>query len=62
MFPKEIPSMPPPRKVEFCIELILGSNPISTALCRMAPAELKKLKMQLDKLLEKGYIRPNTSP
>ena len=27
----------------------------------MAPAELKELKTQLDELLEKGYIKPNTS-
>ena len=28
----------------------------------MAPAELKELKEQLRDLLEKGFIRPSTSP
>ena len=28
----------------------------------MAPVELKELKLQLQKLLEKGFIRPSVSP
>jgi hypothetical protein len=28
----------------------------------MAPSELKKLKEQLQELLDKGFIRPNSSP
>ena len=42
VFPDEIPSIPPLREVEFCIGLTPGATPISKALYRMAPAELKE--------------------
>ena len=29
---------------------------------RMAPVELQELKVQIQKLLNKGFIRPSTSP
>nr|GFD49266.1 putative reverse transcriptase domain, aspartic peptidase domain protein [Tanacetum cinerariifolium] len=58
VFPGELPGIPPVREVEFNIELILGSKPISKALYRMAPIELKELKDQLQELLERGFIRP----
>ncbi|XP_021726632.1 uncharacterized protein LOC110693769 [Chenopodium quinoa] len=58
----EIPGMPPVRDVEFIIDLVPGTVPISKAPHRMAPAELRELKIQLDDLLEKGYIRPSSSP
>jgi len=48
--------------MKFYIDLILGANPISKAPYRMARAKLKELKTQLDELLEKDYIKPNTSP
>ena len=62
VFLKEIPRMPPPTGAEFCIDLVPGATPISKAPYRMAPAELKELKTQLDELLEKGYIRSSTFP
>ncbi|XP_074277131.1 uncharacterized protein LOC141600780 [Silene latifolia] len=62
VFPEEISGIPPYREVEFTIELVPGSTPISKAPYRMAPAELKELKKQLDELLEKGYIKPSTLP
>jgi len=62
VFPDEIQDMPPLREMEFCIDLTPGATPISKAPYWMAPAELKELKTQLEELLEKGYIRPNTSP
>ena len=62
VFPEEIPGMPPQRELDFPIDLIPGSAPISKAPYRMAPAELQELKKQLDELLEKGYIRPSVSP
>jgi len=49
---KEIPGMPPPREVEFCIEHIPGSTPISRAPYRMVLTELKELRTQLDELLK----------
>ena len=45
VFPKEIPGLPPIRKVEFTIELLPGTKPISIAPYRMAPAELGELKL-----------------
>jgi len=54
--------MPPLREVEFCIDLTPGATPISKAPYRIALAELKELKAQLEELLEKGYIRPSTAP
>ena len=62
VFPEELPGMPPKRKVEFAIELIPGTAPISKRVYRVSGPELVELKKQIDKLLEKGYIRPNTSP
>nr|GFB62857.1 putative reverse transcriptase domain-containing protein [Tanacetum cinerariifolium] len=62
VFPDELPGIPPVREVEFYIELIPGSEPISRAPYRMAPIELKELKDQLQKLLERGFIRPSVSP
>ncbi|KAL0559551.1 hypothetical protein IC582_004165 [Cucumis melo] len=62
VFPEELPGLPPHREVEFAIELEPGTVPISRAPYRMAPAELKELKVQLQELLDKGLIRPSVSP
>jgi hypothetical protein len=62
VFPEELPGMPPKRKVEFAIELIPGTTPISKRAYRVSIPELVELKKQIDELLEKGYIRPSTSP
>ncbi|KAL0534025.1 hypothetical protein IC582_028302 [Cucumis melo] len=62
VFPEELPGLPPHREVEFAIELEPGTVPISRAPYRMAPAELKELKVQLQELLDKGFIRPSLSP
>ena len=62
VFPNDLPGMPPDRNVEFVIELQLGTAPISRRPYRMPPNELAELKKQLQELLDKGYIRPSTSP
>ncbi|KAL0533872.1 hypothetical protein IC582_028143 [Cucumis melo] len=62
VFPEELPGLPPHREIEFAIELEPGTVPISRAPHRMAPAELKELKVQLQELLDKGFIRPSVSP
>ncbi|KAL4016982.1 hypothetical protein IC575_024653 [Cucumis melo] len=62
VFPEELPGLPPHREVEFAIELEPGTVPISRAPYRMAPAELKELKVQLQELLDKGFIRLRVSP
>jgi hypothetical protein len=54
--------MPPDRDIEFAIELQPGMAPISKRPYRMPPAELAELKKQLQELLDKGFIRPSTSP
>ncbi|KAA3484354.1 DNA/RNA polymerases superfamily protein [Gossypium australe] len=51
VFPEELPGLPPIREVEFAIELVLGTSPISIAPYRMAPTELKELKPQLQELI-----------
>ena len=62
VFPEDIPGLPPPREVEFSIELMPGTGPISIAPYRMSPLELSELKKQLEELLEKGFVRPSVSP
>ncbi|GKV24897.1 hypothetical protein SLEP1_g34439 [Rubroshorea leprosula] len=62
VFPEDLPSLPPDKEVEFAIDLVLGTGPISKAPYRMAPIELKELKVQLEELLEKGFIHPSVSP
>ncbi|TYK23903.1 ty3-gypsy retrotransposon protein [Cucumis melo var. makuwa] len=62
VFPDELPGLPPPREIDFTIELESGTASISRAPYRMAPAELKELKVQLQELLDKGFIRPSVSP
>ncbi|XP_050915053.1 uncharacterized protein LOC127130009 [Lathyrus oleraceus] len=59
VFPDEVNDFPPERKVEFTIDLIPGTSPISMAPCRMSPSELKELKSQLEDLFDKRFIRPN---
>ncbi|KAG8491072.1 hypothetical protein CXB51_014218 [Gossypium anomalum] len=62
VFPEEFPGLPPVREVEFGIELIPGTTPISIAPYRMAPTELKELKSQLQELTDKGFVRPSFLP
>ncbi|WVZ98502.1 LOW QUALITY PROTEIN: hypothetical protein U9M48_043936 [Paspalum notatum var. saurae] len=62
VFPEELPGLPPDREVEFSIELVPGTAPVSRRPYRMAPDELKELKIQLQEQLDKGFIRPNSSP
>ena len=62
MFPEELPGLPPQREIEFAIDIVLGATPASITPYRIAPLELKELKLQLQELLEKGFIRPSVSP
>ncbi|WVZ94154.1 hypothetical protein U9M48_040084 [Paspalum notatum var. saurae] len=54
--------MPPDRHVEFLIELLPGTAPIASRQYRMPPVEHDEVKKNIDELLEKGFIRPSTSP
>ena len=62
VFLDELPGLPPQRVVDFGIELYPGTSPISMTPHRMAPVELQELRVQPQELLDKGFIRPSTSP
>ena len=62
VFPEELPGMPPDRSVEFVIELVPGTAPISKRPYRMPPEELVELKRQLEELKGKDFIQPSSSP
>jgi hypothetical protein len=62
VFPDDLPGMPPERDIEFKIELQPGTTPISKAPYKMSREELAELKIQLKDLLDKGFIRPSSSP
>ena len=53
---QEIPGLPPRREVEFRIDLVPGTAPISKSAYRMAPKELEEMKKQLDEMLQKGCV------
>ena len=62
VFPNELPRLPLEREIEFGIELLSGTKPISIPPYRMTPIELKELKEQLQDLLNRSFIQPSTSP
>jgi hypothetical protein len=62
VFPEELLGIPPDREVEFVIDLLPGTAPISKRPYMMSVEELKELKKLLNELQEAGYIRPSSSP
>jgi len=62
VFPDEIPDVPQEREVEFAIDLVPGTKPVSMAPYRMSASELAELKKQLEDLLDKKFVRPSVSP
>ena len=61
-FLDELLRLPPHRDVDIVIELHPSTSPISMTPHRMAPIELQELKVQLQELLNKGFIIPSISP
>nr|GEW97452.1 putative reverse transcriptase domain-containing protein [Tanacetum cinerariifolium] len=61
VFPEELLGLPSPRPVEFRIDLVPKAAPVARAPYRLAPFEMRELSVQLQELLEKGFIRPNLS-
>jgi hypothetical protein len=61
-FPNELSGIPPERAIEFKIELQPGTAPVAKAPYKMSHVEMKELKVQLQGLLDKGYIHPSTLP
>jgi len=47
VFPEDLPGMPPEHEIEFIIDLLPGTAPISKRPYRMAINELEELKKQL---------------
>ncbi|KAJ9557295.1 hypothetical protein OSB04_011909 [Centaurea solstitialis] len=62
VFPEDLPGIPPERQVEFRIDLVPGAAPVAKTPYRLAPPEMQELSNQLEELLEKGFIRPSSSP
>jgi hypothetical protein len=62
VFSDDLPSLPPHREMEFVIELKPSTALIFQRVYRMPPNELAELKTQLQELLDKGFIRPSSSP
>ncbi|GJS08468.1 putative reverse transcriptase domain-containing protein [Tanacetum coccineum] len=61
VFLEELSGLPPPRQVEFRIDLVPGAAPVARALYRLAPSEMRELSIQLKELLKKGFIHPSSS-
>lgn len=61
VFSKDVTSLPLEREVEFFIDLVLGSAPVSISMYLMPPIELRELHRQLLELLEKNFISPSVS-
>ncbi|KAH0644862.1 hypothetical protein KY284_032746 [Solanum tuberosum] len=61
VFPNDLPDIPPEREIDFGIDLLPDTQPISIPPYRMALTELKELKEQLRDLLDKGFIRLSIS-
>ncbi|KAJ0680361.1 putative nucleotidyltransferase, Ribonuclease H [Helianthus annuus] len=62
VFPEDLPGPPPARSVDFRIDLVPGATPVAKSPYRLAPSEMQELSSQLQELLNKGFIRPSTSP
>nr|GFA61767.1 putative reverse transcriptase domain-containing protein [Tanacetum cinerariifolium] len=62
VFPEDLPGLPPPRQVEFEIELVPEAAPVARTPYRLAPSEMKELAKQLQELSDKGFLRPSSSP
>ena len=58
VFPDELPGLPPQRDVDFCIELHPGTSSTSMTPHRITLVELQELRVQIQELLGKGFIRP----
>lgn len=62
VFSENLRGLPPKREIEFTIDLVPRSEPVSKASYHMAPAKLKEIKVQLQDLLDMGFMRLSYSP
>ncbi|GKE77802.1 putative reverse transcriptase domain-containing protein, partial [Tanacetum coccineum] len=61
VFPEDLSGLPPPRQVEFRIDLVPGATSVAKSLYRLAPSEMQELSGQLQELQDKSFIRPSHS-
>nr|GEW77542.1 putative reverse transcriptase domain-containing protein [Tanacetum cinerariifolium] len=61
VFLEDLPGLPPPRQVEFEIELVPEAAPVARTPYRLEPSEMKEWVKQLQELSDKGFIRPSLS-
>ncbi|KAF3617940.1 hypothetical protein FXO38_33696 [Capsicum annuum] len=61
IFIEDLLGVPLEMEIDFGINLLQDTKPISVPPYRMASAELRELKEQLKGLLDKGFIRPSVS-
>ncbi|XP_022024997.1 uncharacterized protein LOC110925350 [Helianthus annuus] len=47
VFPEDLPGLPPPRSVDFCLDLVPGATPVAKAPYRLAPSEMQELASEL---------------
>jgi len=59
---QEVPGLPSKRDIDFSLNLMLGAAPVSKSPYRMSMPKLKELQLQLEEILNKGYIHPSMSP
>ena len=62
VYPEEILGLPPKQDLDFAIELVPGEVPNSKSPYRMKILEINELKLQLQELIDKHYVRPSVSP
>lgn len=62
VFPEEILGLLPKRDINFTIKLVPRASLVFHTPYRMSIPELTELKMKLQELLNKEYIKPSVSP
>nr|GEU28937.1 hypothetical protein [Tanacetum cinerariifolium] len=62
VFPDDLLRLPPLRQVEFRIDLVTGVALVTRAPYRLALSQMRELSLQLQEILEKGFIHPSSSP
>ena len=62
VFLEDLPGIPPEHEIDFGVDLDPNTKPISIALYRMEPSELKEFLLQSKDLLNKCFIQPRISP
>ena len=62
VFLEDLTELPQHQEIEFFIYLMPGTNLVSIPPYCFVPAELQELKIQIQDLLDKIFIRPSASP